>query len=129
MIRRPPRSTLFPYTTLFRSSFAGGRKVARPLHRGAGRMPGGQVLRALVDGAAPAERFVLRITFAELPRQLRMRQLDTQVKGVRAIVLELQLWPQLEDILCHVMTVAVVDVHAVGGNLDAKVRVANRARN
>src|SRR5256885_8694931 len=78
MIRRPPRSTLFPYTTLFRSSFAGGRKVARPLHRGAGRMPGGQVLRALVHGTTPAERFVLRITFAELPRQLRMRQLDTQ---------------------------------------------------
>src|SRR2546422_4021684 len=25
MIRRPPRSTLFPYTTLFRSVFAGGR--------------------------------------------------------------------------------------------------------
>src|SRR2546430_7212409 len=24
MIRRPPRSTLFPYTTLFRSSFEGG---------------------------------------------------------------------------------------------------------
>src|SRR2546430_7559776 len=24
MIRRPPRSTLFPYTTLFRSSFPGG---------------------------------------------------------------------------------------------------------
>src|SRR2546427_6099842 len=28
MIRRPPRSTLFPYTTLFRS--AGGRHPARP---------------------------------------------------------------------------------------------------
>src|SRR5690349_23489917 len=25
MIRRPPRSTLFPYTTLFRSSIDGGR--------------------------------------------------------------------------------------------------------
>src|SRR5260370_21829096 len=25
MIRRPPRSTLFPYTTLFRSAFADGR--------------------------------------------------------------------------------------------------------
>src|SRR5256885_9817457 len=25
MIRRPPRSTLFPYTTLFRSSARGGR--------------------------------------------------------------------------------------------------------
>src|SRR5438132_8183343 len=27
MIRRPPRSTLFPYTTLFRSSAAGGQRV------------------------------------------------------------------------------------------------------
>src|SRR2546427_2867174 len=29
MIRRPPRSTLFPYTTLFRSCFAFGRHIAR----------------------------------------------------------------------------------------------------
>src|SRR5579859_6196652 len=29
MIRRPPRSTLFPYTTLFRSSIATGRAVMR----------------------------------------------------------------------------------------------------
>src|SRR5437667_9120659 len=28
MIRRPPRSTLFPYTTLFRSCFATARLVA-----------------------------------------------------------------------------------------------------
>src|SRR5258708_24940884 len=27
MIRRPPRSTLFPYTTLFRSSTAGDRPI------------------------------------------------------------------------------------------------------
>src|SRR3712207_7243103 len=27
MIRRPPRSTLFPYTTLFRSGVRGGRAV------------------------------------------------------------------------------------------------------
>src|SRR3712207_7691259 len=31
MIRRPPRSTLFPYTTLFRSLRAGGVPV--PLHQ------------------------------------------------------------------------------------------------
>src|SRR2546429_3318071 len=31
MIRRPPRSTLFPYTTLFRSSTAaGGKAIANP---------------------------------------------------------------------------------------------------
>src|SRR2546423_11530420 len=41
MIRRPPRSTLFPYTTLFRSST--GRTTgcwpARGSHRSAGRAP------------------------------------------------------------------------------------------
>src|SRR5256885_13839397 len=37
MIRRPPRSTLFPYTTLFRSR-AGGRPVAR-----VGARPGGDL--------------------------------------------------------------------------------------
>src|SRR2546426_8142654 len=31
MIRRPPRSTLFPYTTLFRSSLAGGSSISASL--------------------------------------------------------------------------------------------------
>src|SRR2546427_12493622 len=30
MIRRPPRSTLFPYTTLFRSAFSAGEAPAAP---------------------------------------------------------------------------------------------------
>src|SRR5947208_3838119 len=39
MIRRPPRSTLFPYTTLFRSS--GARESERPAGRPHGhRLPG-----------------------------------------------------------------------------------------
>src|SRR5256885_9643793 len=38
MIRRPPRSTLFPYTTLFRSPAL--RHPARRRERGAGRNPG-----------------------------------------------------------------------------------------
>src|SRR3989441_4006356 len=33
MIRRPPRSTLFPYTTLFRSHRRGRTRI-EPLHRG-----------------------------------------------------------------------------------------------
>src|SRR3989441_12852049 len=40
MIRRPPRSTLFPYTTLFRSRRADrlrdARRPARPAHLAAG---------------------------------------------------------------------------------------------
>src|SRR2546426_12051928 len=49
MIRRPPRSTLFPYTTLFRSR--------RQLHR-CGRTPGhdplGDVTAAAATGRPPA---------------------------------------------------------------------------
>src|SRR6201989_3697598 len=36
MIRRPPRSTLFPYTTLFRSVKPLGRRAGRRKARGAG---------------------------------------------------------------------------------------------
>src|SRR5947208_13283671 len=32
MIRRPPRSTLFPYTTLFRSELEALRHLRRPAH-------------------------------------------------------------------------------------------------
>src|SRR5258708_40351479 len=46
MIRRPPRSTLFPYTTLFRSERGSGVSVqiAQQVERGAGRehRPGGE---------------------------------------------------------------------------------------
>src|SRR5256885_13239591 len=48
MIRRPPRSTLFPYTTLFRSKTAddavdGGLKGAGQTLEGAGNVVGGLV--------------------------------------------------------------------------------------
>src|SRR2546421_3666892 len=39
MIRRPPRSTLFPYTTLFRSVFGGRRPGRRDRHRGTRSAP------------------------------------------------------------------------------------------
>src|SRR2546421_3523940 len=52
MIRRPPRSTLFPYTTLFRSLVAGGSGIV-PLmamlrHRAAA---GGSVATRLLDSS------------------------------------------------------------------------------
>src|SRR5256885_10695078 len=42
MIRRPPRSTLFPYTTLFRSASGPGPADVEPLHRLPGAVGGGQ---------------------------------------------------------------------------------------
>src|SRR3989441_11867442 len=57
MIRRPPRSTLFPYTTLFRSIAQGGDTAAIPAleaRLGGGRFPA-HVLAALASrGSAHA---------------------------------------------------------------------------
>src|SRR2546429_6616211 len=39
MIRRPPRSTLFPYTTLFRSILTGSLNLDELRHRGLGPFP------------------------------------------------------------------------------------------
>src|SRR3712207_7561914 len=50
MIRRPPRSTLFPYTTLFRSAVGVGRP-AGPGLRPAARVPGRRGLRRRAAGA------------------------------------------------------------------------------
>src|SRR3712207_6896529 len=53
MIRRPPRSTLFPYTTLFRS--AAGRRPRRGAPGGPGALRAGA--RALIsreNGSSPA---------------------------------------------------------------------------
>src|SRR5258708_21524865 len=63
MIRRPPRSTLFPYTTLFRSVFAGleGAQEGLVLLDASGRVLGG----ALKD---PAGRDVTDAVAAYLAR-------------------------------------------------------------
>src|SRR3989442_15281898 len=47
MIRRPPRSTLFPYTTLFRSLFARAAGAAQVVVAGHGDAPRLAVLRAM----------------------------------------------------------------------------------
>src|SRR3712207_7236245 len=63
MIRRPPRSTLFPYTTLFRSSGAGGGQHSHDDARRAAERPGrasaplaGRRSPHRLDGAGAAER-------------------------------------------------------------------------
>src|SRR5258706_4662534 len=54
MIRRPPRSTLFPYTTLFRSE--PGEPVAVVAHQDVGAGSGGEI----ADRADFARRILLR---------------------------------------------------------------------
>src|SRR5688572_32179208 len=56
MIRRPPRSTLFPYTTLFRSLVAGGDSAAKgaPLLT-VGRFGKGRTLALMSDDVRSEE--------------------------------------------------------------------------
>src|SRR2546429_4292498 len=62
MIRRPPRSTLFPYTTLFRSQRGGGPE--RPALDDPGRGPG-HPARSAAAGAVG--RWALRDERSERP--------------------------------------------------------------
>src|SRR3989441_12042781 len=93
MIRRPPRSTLFPYTTLFRSR--GGREPAPP--------PGGPEPRVMSDPAQrehhahPRQQPQLRLEVGPAVRELGGRRLvprggaaggggDVAVAGREAVV-------------------------------------------
>src|SRR3712207_8861225 len=54
MIRRPPRSTLFPYTTLFRSTVAAC--VLGAVHRRVGMLQEGLAVAGVVGGEADSDR-------------------------------------------------------------------------
>src|SRR5688572_31610407 len=56
MIRRPPRSTLFPYTTLFRSALADRRGVGRSIRGELGRATRRARLSLVPDRRLPAFR-------------------------------------------------------------------------
>src|SRR2546426_12675433 len=56
MIRRPPRSTLFPYTTLFRSGLRASRRARHVLHPSVGARSRAATTRRAVAQARPALR-------------------------------------------------------------------------
>src|SRR2546426_12231502 len=80
MIRRPPRSTLFPYTTLFRSRAAGAREHAQ-VHLGESDLPG--VLLREPDVARHSD---LEPAPHGVPVQRRDRQLGGLLEAVQCLV-------------------------------------------
>src|SRR2546422_6172835 len=91
MIRRPPRSTLFPYTTLFRSS--GGSSLSRP----AGARPvAGRGQHSLFAGARPdgqrtAEKYRRRAdqpVRAEIRSEEHTSELQSRLHLVCRLLLE-----------------------------------------
>src|SRR2546422_1645023 len=84
MIRRPPRSTLFPYTTLFRSrrGAAGAAEAARRLSRGA--RGGGGVHAARV----PRRRAALRRPARHARSEEHTSELQSRLHLVCRLLLE-----------------------------------------
>src|SRR3712207_8530629 len=74
MIRRPPRSTLFPYTTLFRSMTGAGGS-ARPLRNLRGDAVA-QQRTAIITGAARGIGAAIARRFAEDGMQVAVLDLD-----------------------------------------------------
>src|SRR3712207_8198302 len=72
MIRRPPRSTLFPYTTLFRSE-----EVAAELERSAGRAQGR-------GGLAAAAAFLQRAVALTVDPARRVDRKSTRLNSSHA---------------------------------------------
>src|SRR2546430_3159470 len=96
MIRRPPRSTLFPYTTLFRSVLVAGR-AAKRVHRDVyGRVELPQALRLdLVLGplelVGHAFHLTRREVLAELHRELRSEEHTSELQSQSNLVCRLLL--------------------------------------
>src|SRR3712207_8922950 len=88
MIRRPPRSTLFPYTTLFRSGGGGDGAHLRagPRARRRGRLRGGGGGRA-----AGAARRRDRAPLAELRRPGRSEEHTSELQSRQYLVCRLLL--------------------------------------
>src|SRR2546427_11786184 len=74
MIRRPPRSTLFPYTTLFRSTidFVIFRENTEGVYLGRGRIDGGKYIAEEVNTVAGVSR-IIRAAFEWAKAQGRTR--------------------------------------------------------
>src|SRR5258705_9210766 len=81
MIRRPPRSTLFTYTTLFRSEFVGDRARQHPERRRD---------RRIEVGAAPVHQ-AESVHFAQAADRLRSEEHTSELQSLRHIVCPLLL--------------------------------------
>src|SRR3712207_7822724 len=90
MIRRPPRSTLFPYTTLFRSRGGGPPGVHRPVATGWGRRSA-QGRDPLGQRAADLVRRVLRHEVRAGHGHLRSEEHTSELQSRQYLVCRLLL--------------------------------------
>src|SRR2546430_10935194 len=96
MIRRPPRSTLFPYTTLFRSHLKGDAGRHRRLARRVLALAGGK------DLAEDDLRHLLRLDLGAARSEEHTSELQSQSNLVCRLLLEQQTQPAPHRLAQHV---------------------------
>src|SRR2546425_8419804 len=86
MIRRPPRSTLFPYTTLFRSRFPTRPRAARALasasHRAA---KGAKTLNRITPSAMAFELLKMTGGGCEMTQSLQMKRSEEHTSELQSL--------------------------------------------
>src|SRR3712207_8546879 len=87
MIRRPPRSTLFPYTTLFRSQSQSRRAAPAPRALQATAAPAAPALPATAPRAAPRSP----VAAATGPRSARSEEHTSELQSRQYLVCRLLL--------------------------------------
>src|SRR5438270_6459435 len=102
MIRRPPRSTLFPYTTLFRSKMSTVESIARPRRNGERR----RAPTASISKESPAITGVVEMDARSEERFSRNAETD--------LVCRLLLEKKKEHVI-HLRSEPVIDFNADEG--------------
>src|SRR2546426_2822109 len=151
MIRRPPRSTLFPYTTLFRSLVPeAGRvlaeadvvvKVQRPAAQEAALLRAGVVLISFLQAARfpelvreLAQRRVTAFSMERVPRLTRAQSMDAlssqaTVAGYKAVLVAAAASPRLLPMLTTAAgTLAPAKVFVLGAGVAGLQAIATARR-
>src|SRR3712207_8707085 len=90
MIRRPPRSTLFPYTTLFRSSVPLGQR-GQLLHVGREVVALGDVVAARPPADRSVDGLAQDVGLAGVPGEVRSEEHTSELQSRQYLVCRLLL--------------------------------------
>src|SRR3712207_9331926 len=94
MIRRPPRSTLFPYTTLFRSEFA-VPDLGRRLDRAGEALLGERQERRRIHWRAEVDR---RLAHRLAEQQVAVARVRARLRDEQLAVRDLLVGPAVEEL-------------------------------
>src|SRR5581483_4993223 len=111
MIRRPPRSTLFPYTTLFRSSPCAARRALRPRHAFSRRRDHGQDRKSTRLNSSHAN-ISYAVFCLKKKKLLVLQSLPLEIISLPVLLIILGLPISVPALICYIANFGT-DVHNI----------------